>query len=210
MAAATSADLRPAVTAEYQELAELLSGLPSPSWDRPSLCAGWRVREVIAHLTMPARYGTPRFLAELARSRGDFSSMADRCARRDAAAPADDLVAALRDARLHAWKPPGGGYEGALIHAVIHGLDVTTPLDLGRRVPEDRIQIVLAGLITPKSLQHFGPQLGGVQLRADDRDWWFGTGVPVSGAAQDLALVLAGRRLPAGRLHGEPAARFTD
>ncbi|WP_211589856.1 DUF6596 domain-containing protein [Microbispora sp. H11081] len=34
-------------------------------------------------------------------------------------------------------------------------------------------------------------------------------GVPLSGAAQDLVLVLCGRLLPEGRLRGEPAARFT-
>ena len=25
-------------------------------WDAPSLCEGWRTREVVAHMTMPARY----------------------------------------------------------------------------------------------------------------------------------------------------------
>jgi uncharacterized protein (TIGR03083 family) len=209
MAAATDADTRPAVAAECQELAELLAGLPPPSWDKSSLCAGWRVREVVAHLTMPTRYTTPQFFAELARARGNFSRMADRSARRDGAAQPDELVAALRDPRLHAWKPPGGGYEGALIHAVIHGLDVTTGLEPARRVPEDRLQIVLAGVTKPKSLKYFGVELSGVQLRADDSDWSHGSGVPLTGAAQDLALVLCGRRLPAGLLRGEPAAMFT-
>jgi uncharacterized protein (TIGR03083 family) len=209
MTGGTSADISPAVTAECQELADLLSGLPPQSWDASSLCAGWRVREVIAHLTMPVRYSTPQFFLHLARARGNFSRMADRAARRDAAGPPAGLIAALRDARLHAWKPPGGGPEGALTHAVIHGLDVTTPLELGRRIPDDRMRIVLTGLTTPKSLRYFGAELSGIQLRADDSDWSHGSGVPLSGAAQDLALVLCGRRLPAGRLHGEPAAGFT-
>jgi uncharacterized protein (TIGR03083 family) len=210
MTPATDTDARQAATAECLDLAELLSAMPPPSWDAASLCAGWRVREVIAHLTMPARYTTAQFIAELARARGNFGRMADRCARRDAALPADDLVAGLRDPRLHAWKPPGGGYQGALIHAVIHGLDVTTPLGLERRVPADRMRQVLAGVTTGKSLRYFGTDLTGIELRASDISWSAGSGTPLTGCAQDLALAACGRKLAAGRLHGEPGIRFTS
>jgi len=49
------------------------------------------VREVVAHITMPFRYGRGKFVLELAKSRGRFSELAARAARRDAAAmtPAD-------------------------------------------------------------------------------------------------------------------------
>jgi len=36
-------------------------------WDTPSLCAGWRVREVVAHMTMAARYPEDELMAELRR-----------------------------------------------------------------------------------------------------------------------------------------------
>jgi uncharacterized protein (TIGR03083 family) len=209
MAPATDTDVQELVAAECRALADLLSGLAPEAWDAPSLCAGWRVREVVAHLTMPARYTTARFIAELARARGSFHRMADRSARRDGALPADELIAALRGARLQAWKPPGGGHEGALVHAVIHGLDVTTPLGLERRVPQDRLRIVLNGLSAPRSLRYFGVDLSGVELRADDIGWSLGSGTPLAGDAQDLALLLSGRRLPAGRLRGQPGDQFT-
>ena len=48
--------LQPAVAAEFTRLADLLDAVSDARWDTPSLCAGWRVREVIAHLTMAARY----------------------------------------------------------------------------------------------------------------------------------------------------------
>jgi uncharacterized protein (TIGR03083 family) len=76
------ADLRESITAQRREVAEMLSGLPSQSWDAPTLCAGWRVREVVAHMTMPFRYSTRQFLAELGKARGNFNRMADRSARR--------------------------------------------------------------------------------------------------------------------------------
>jgi uncharacterized protein (TIGR03083 family) len=196
-------DIRDMITAERTELAEMLAGLPAPRWDEPTLCAGWRVREVVAHITMPFRYSRSRFVLELAKSRGKFNDMADRCARRDAAAMSPgELAEALRSNANHPWKPPGGGYEGALTHDVIHGLDSTEALGLGRLVPEDRLGVVLPNLVTPKALGFFGVDLSGVELRAADTGWTFGSGRPVTGSAQDLALFLCGRKLPPGRLEG--------
>src|ERR1700716_3457486 len=131
--------IRDMIAAQRAELAEVLTGLPGPSWDRSTLCAGWRVREVVAHVTMPFRFSGRRFALELAKSRGRFNEMADRVARRDAAAmsPAD-LAGALRSNTGHPWKPPGGGFTGALAHDLIHGLDITVPLGLDRPGPGGR------------------------------------------------------------------------
>ena len=135
--------------------------------------------------------------------------MADRLARRDAAELSrEERTASLRDNADHPWRPPGGGPEGALSHDVIHGLDITTALKLARRVPLDRLEVILTAL-KPKQVKYFGADLTGIALRADDLDWSYGTGTPLTGAAQDLLLVLGNRRLPAGRLRGEPSARFT-
>src|SRR5579872_4787538 len=58
-------DLRPVVAASYDALADVLEAIGEDDWDTPSLCEGWRVREVVAHLTMPARYDEAAFMAEL-------------------------------------------------------------------------------------------------------------------------------------------------
>ena len=196
-------DIRDMIAAERTELAKLLAGLPASRWDEPTLCADWRVREVVAHITMPFRYGRGRFALELAKSRGKFNEMADRCARRDAGVVSPgELAEALRSNANHPWQPPGGGYQGALTHDVIHGLDITEALGLGRLVPEDRLGVVLPNLVTPKALGFFGVDLSGVELRAADTGWTFGSGRPVTGTAQDLALFLCGRKLPSGRFEG--------
>lgn len=202
--------MRAAIAAERRELAAVLGGLPAATWDAPSLCDGWRVREVVAHMTMPFRYSVPRFIWEMLRDRGRFDRMADRCARRDAVRPAAELAAALRDNATHPWKPPRGGFQGALSHDVIHGLDITVALGLDRDVPRDRLDIVLQGAAVGRHRDFFGVDLDGVELRAEDVDWSHGSGTPLYGTAQDLLLVLCGRRLPAGRLRGEPAERFSS
>ena len=136
--------------------------------------------------------------------------MLDRRARNDTGVvPYGELAALLRDNAEHPWKPPGGGYEGALTHDVVHGLDFTVPLGIDRQVPEAPLRAVLKGLARPKGLKRFGVDLDGVALRADDMEWSFGSGAPMTGAAQDMVMVLTGRLLPPGRLRGEPAARYT-
>jgi uncharacterized protein (TIGR03083 family) len=198
------------IAAERQALATMLAGLTPEQWDAPTLCAGWRVREVTAHITMPFRYSTDEYLRELQASGGDFSQMSDRCARRDAARPATELVAALAGNVHHPWQPPGGGFEGALSHDVIHGLDITVPLATGRRVPEPHLLTVLGFLVGRGGGEVFGTDLAGVKLRADDLDWSYGSGEPVTGLGQHLLLAMAGRKLPAGLLHGSQAARFSQ
>jgi uncharacterized protein (TIGR03083 family) len=197
--------LREAIAAERRELAEVLAGLPAQAWNEPSLCAGWRVREVVAHMTMPFRYSMERFGDEMASSGGDFTAMSDRVAKRDAAAmsPAE-LTAALHDNAQHPWQPPGGEPEAPLTHDVIHGLDFTVPLGVGRRVPDDRLHMVLDAVTSPVALGHFGVDLTGVRLVADDLDWSFGVGEQLIGKGQDLLLLIAGRRLPDTSLRGTP------
>ena len=149
-------------------------------------------------------------MVELARSRGKFNEMADRVALRDAArmSPAE-LAGAVRSNTGHRWRPPGGGFEGALAHDVIHGLDITVPLGLAFPVPEERLRRVLPVSAADKTVTFFGADLAGIEFRARDMDWTLGAGTPLTGAAVDLLLAMCGRKLPAGRLEGEPSARFS-
>ncbi|MFB7171542.1 maleylpyruvate isomerase family mycothiol-dependent enzyme [Streptomyces sp. NPDC056254] len=196
------AAVRAMIAAERQELADLLDGLRDDQWDEPSLCAGWRVREVAAHMSTGFRLSLPATLGELAKARGNLHRMTDRVARRDAAAHSTaQLSAFLRDGAHHPWTPPVGGFAAALGHDVVHGLDITTALGFDRRVPEDRLRVLLAG-IRPSGLRFFGVDLDGVRLCADDMDWSYGAGSAVRGAGQDLLLLAFGRRLPPGRLRG--------
>jgi len=205
----TETDLAAAIADEYVALADLLEASDPAVWDAPSLCEGWRTREVVAHMTMPARYSGPEFMAELEAAGGDFTALSDTIAARDGALPADALLSGLRSEVLHGWRPPGGGLEGALTHCVIHGLDITEAVPLERRVPGPRIARVLAIVAGPGSPNLFGVDLSDVELRADDLDWSSGSGALVSGPAQALALVACGRRLPLGRLVDDETGRFT-
>ena len=202
-------DVRAAIAAERRGQVDLLGSLTEQQWDTPSLCAGRRVREVIAHTTMPFRYSTSRIVLEMAKARGDFHRMADRAARRDAEQMSSaQLLACLRDNVEHPWSPPGGGPLGALSHDVVHGLDVSTALGRDYVASPQRVAMVL-GSLQHEQLRYFDVDLDGVQLRATDVEWSYGAGEPVHARAADLLLVVCGRRVPAGRLDGAAAGRFT-
>ena len=123
------------VAAGYGALADLLESAGPAVWDAPSLCEGWRTREVVAHMTMPARYDGPAFMAELEASGGDFTVLSNRVAAHDGALPVAALLADLRSPVLHAWQPPGGTEEDALVHCVVHTLDIVEGVPLDHRLP---------------------------------------------------------------------------
>lgn len=186
------------VATELAELADLLEALPSSAWDASSLCPGWRVREVVAHLTLPMHASAPVVVLGLLRAGFRWNVLADRRARLDARKTPEQLLAALRAPRMQAWTPPGGGPTGALVHAVVHGLDITEALNLNRHPPAERMRLALEGLTAQRSLSHFGVSLDGLQLRAEDLDWSYGQGRVITAPATDLALILSGRQ-PANR-----------
>jgi uncharacterized protein (TIGR03083 family) len=202
--------LTQSIAEEYNALADLLESAGPPAWDAPSLCEGWRTREVVAHVTMPVRYSGPAFMAELDAAGGDFTRLSNTVAARDGALPTERLLADLRSESLHRWQPPGGGEEGALTHCVVHCLDVIEAVPLSRRMADERVRRVLSLVASPTAPNLFGTDLSGVELRADDLEWSYGSGALVVGPAQALALVVSGRLLPPGRLQGETAARFTQ
>ncbi|MDP1818787.1 MAG: maleylpyruvate isomerase family mycothiol-dependent enzyme [Acidimicrobiales bacterium] len=191
----TDDELQPLVAAELDGLAALLESLPEAAWDTASMCTGWRVREVIAHLTMAARYSTEEFEAMLRDAAFDFTAVSDRVAARDATLPRTTLLANLRSGTMRRWAPPGGGFAGALNHVVVHGLDVTAPLRAERVTPDQTMRIILDGLTAPGVHQRFGTSADGLALTATDIAWSFGSGTPVRAPAQDLVLALCGRRV---------------
>jgi uncharacterized protein (TIGR03083 family) len=199
MQAMTDDELQAAVADACLALADLLEAEPDNAWDTPSLCEGWRVREVVAHMTMPVRYTPEQFMAELQACGGDFTALSNQIATRDAELPVATLVSDLRDDGLHHWTPPGGGWNSALIHSVIHGLDITVPLGVKRVAPDDTMRALLDVLTVGGAHERFGYQIDGA-LNATDIDWSYGAGTPITGASEDLALMLCGRTLPEGRI----------
>lgn len=182
-------DIQSRVGPQLTRLADTLGGVPDVA-DAPSLCEGWTVRHVLAHMTMAARYDDREFMAELEAAGYDFDRLSETVARRDGLMPFERLLDDLRSDTMAQWAPPGGGPSGALSHAVVHGLDITSALDMERTSDDDACRLVLDALA---GAGPFGVDSTGRLLRATDLDWRHGTGEPVDASAADLILALAGR-----------------
>src|SRR5690625_577199 len=179
--------------AERTRLVDMLGGLEAEQWDADSLCDGWRVREVVVHMTMPFRLSAPRLLTGIVRARLNFARFADRDARKVASECSDtDSLSLLRANIDNPWTPPGAGEAGALSHDVIHGLDITIPLGLPGP-PVSRVALVLAST-GPRNLAYFGVDLEGTRLVATDADVSIGDGVEHHLSAVEMLLVVTARR----------------
>jgi uncharacterized protein (TIGR03083 family) len=190
-------DLQTWVAPTFEGLADMLGSAPAETWDAPTLCEKWQVRNVVAHVAMPVRLTPELFGAEMAAAGGDFGVLSDTVALRDGALPIADQLDALRSPQLHAWQPPGGGAAGALTHAVVHSLDVTVALDRPAVAPTEAVLAVLDQLTAAEGAW-FGVDLTGVRLEAADTDWSWGSGNVVRADSGQLVALLSGRTLPDG------------
>jgi uncharacterized protein (TIGR03083 family) len=188
-------EIQPLVAEAFQALADAVENLPPDQADTPSLCQGWTVRNVLAHMTMAARYSPDEFTAQLRSVGFDFTRLSNRIAEQDGVLPFDVLVKDLRSDAMANWAPPEGGFTGALTHVVIHGLDITVPLGLRRTCSDEAMRLVLNDLTAGGVHRHFGTEIDGLHLHATDLNWSYGSGRTVEAPTQDIALMLCGRRI---------------
>ncbi|AXB41776.1 maleylpyruvate isomerase family mycothiol-dependent enzyme [Amycolatopsis albispora] len=182
------------VRAERLGLADFLEGLTEDEWRVPSLCEGWTVRDVAAHMTLSTRMSLRLTIKGVLRSRGSVHRMFDVLARDRAArfTPAE-LVAQLRETADSRHLTLGASPFDPLVDVLIHGQDVARPLGRPRPMPLDAAEAALEFVWNAK---FYGARkrLRGQRLVATDRDWTGGEGAEeVRGTVSDLLLLATGR-----------------
>jgi uncharacterized protein (TIGR03083 family) len=172
-------------------LADMLDGLEPEQWNTPTLCEGWTVRHVAAHITHSAS-GKPRLMFELLRSGFRFNAMIYRVAVQDKRSPAE-LTAALRAMRGSRKRPPGTAELDPLMDVLVHTQDIAVPLGIDRPMPVDAAVAAAERVWTMgfpfKAQRHFQ----GVQLAATDADFEVGEGRRVEAPIRDILMTLVGR-----------------
>ena len=191
------------IAAERTGLADELSDLTAEQWATPSLCAGWTVRDAVAHLLMPFHLSLPALLWKMARNGFDFNKVSDKVAKSDMR-PVTELLDDLRGNAGHRFSPPGFGPEAPLTDVVVHGQDIRLPLRLPHRIPDDHARVVLDLLVTPKAAKAFVKKglLTGLRLEVDGLGWSYGSGHVVAGRAEAMIMTLAGRTVLLDELSG--------
>lgn len=185
-------------------LADFFDSLDEDQLDSRSLCDAWTVRQVLAHLAMPLAVGIRRLLVEMARHRGSVDRASEviavELARRDVA-ELTELLRAKADRRVPA---PGVGPMGQMADGCIHLRDCARPLGLIDDVPLSDWRMVLDFLPTRKASLGLVAKgrLDGLQVRATDQDWSFGSGSEVRGPSEAVAMSLTGRNAALSDLTG--------
>lgn len=208
---ATTDEYRKLAAAEATDMADFVESLEPAQLDAPSLCEGWRVRDVLAHLYGGATFSLASHLTAVARH--GFS--VPRASKANAIAIADryeafDMAVAVR--RFAAEYAAGGANRGIvrlikprdlLVDQLVHHQDIRRPLGLPRAIPLDRLTAALdaapavAGFVKAKG------RAKGLLFVATDLDWHAGSGPLVRGPGEAILLALTGRPALLNELTGD-------
>jgi len=191
-----------ATAQERRRIADLIDDLDEAQLATPSLCAGWDVKTVAAHLVSFLVEGTLR-VTWLGARRGSPDRAIDELARRRAQRPAAEIAASLRDLADHRyWRPPPQA-PGLLAEVLAHSGDIRIPLGLPFEPDPQPTAIALDFLAgpVPIGLVPLG-RLRGIRLQATDIDRTWGKGQEIRGRSAELLMAAAGRNAVLDALDG--------
>jgi uncharacterized protein (TIGR03083 family) len=181
------------VANERREIASLLDGLDDEQLATPSLCAGWDVKTVGAHIVSTVMDGTPAFLRVAVR-RGSMARAIDEMARHRAQQPAAEIVASLRACADRPISPPLFGPLDPLADVLVHGADIRLPLGLPFEPDPQSAALAMEFLTGPWPFG-FVPlgRLRGIRLHGSDIERTWGSGAEGRGPVSALMLAISGR-----------------
>jgi uncharacterized protein (TIGR03083 family) len=196
------ADPWPLIHAEREALADDLATVTDEQWATPSLCAGWSVRDVLAHMTATAKMTPPAFFVAMAGAGFRFNTMTARGVARETAGTLAEGLAEFRRYTQATSHPPGPT-ETWLSETVVHSTDIRRPLGMTRDYP-DQVLVQTADFVKVTNLLLGAKKrIDGLSLRATDADWATGSGPEVSGPLLSLIMAMTGRQAALDDLTGE-------
>ncbi|PXX60936.1 uncharacterized protein (TIGR03083 family) [Nocardia tenerifensis] len=196
-----------AVAAERAIMAELLADRTEAEWDRQSLCADWRVRDVVAHVVVCTRANLGWILVNLVRARGSVHrALRDTAIRHADRTGTRQLHAELRASVPSRFFPMGTVPTDRLLDMLVHVQDIAIPLGAVREMPSLPARASLERVWATADRFGIAERLSGYRLVATDIEWSAGDGLLVEGTAGALLMLATGRTAAASQLSGPGAA----
>jgi uncharacterized protein (TIGR03083 family) len=174
-------------------VADLLESLPAQDWDAPSLCAGWRIRDVAGHLALVPVLSTWGLVSAAPRAGFNPHRINTQLAIRQGLRDRQEILAVLR---AHAGDRRNAKVldsRDSLFDVIVHSQDIAVPVGRGFAVPTGYTSRGLQRVWEMGWPFHARRRLAHLTLRATDAEWTVGAGPEVVGTALDLLLLLTGR-----------------
>jgi uncharacterized protein (TIGR03083 family) len=204
-----SSAIWPTIHSEREALAKDLESLTDAQWTTGSLCDGWTVRDVLAHMTATAKLNAPAFFGRMITSGFSLTKVQEKdIAVERGTTPAETLE--RFEAEMSSTKHPPGPLDTWLGETIVHSQDIRRPLGIQYEYPTDAV--VRAADFYKGSNLIIGAKkrIAGLQLRATDTGWSHGSGPEVSGPILSLVMAMTGRKQVLGDLSGDGAATLSS
>ena len=208
-AAPATTDHRRLHDEENIDFSAYLHSLDDADWERPSLCEGWRVRDVVGHIL----YGNEMHLATLPFRLARYGFSSDRSGKAYSIARAEgrspsELVQAFDE--RDPWAGTGRVFPPRLVllDRLVHHQDIRRALGHPRVVPEERVAAALDATPTLGSVFGAKRRTKGLRFEATDLDWTWGDGPEVAGPGEALVMTMLGRARPLPELSGPGVEQF--
>ncbi|HEX9832443.1 MAG TPA: maleylpyruvate isomerase family mycothiol-dependent enzyme [Mycobacterium sp.] len=191
-----------AVAAQRREIADVMDGLDEKQLATPSLCSGWDIKTVAAHVVSVFADSFWVFMTTAARH-ASMARAIDVLARQRASSSVTEIADTLRRRADHPLSPPLFGPLDPLADILVHTGDIYIPLDLPFHPDPQHAALALDFLSGPWPFG-FVPagRLRGLSLHATDAGRTWRTGAQIRGTARALMMCVAGRDVLADELDG--------
>lgn len=193
------------VAAERGALADQLAGLAEARWDTPSLCSGWTVRQVLAHMASTPQFTPAGFVGGMVRSGFRFNRLTEHAIEQNLGASPAETLATFRSVQ-HSRKAPPGPKVTWLGETIIHAEDIRRPLGIAHDYPTASVVEVADFYKGSNMMIGAKNRIAGVTLRATDTEWTHGEGPLAEGPILSLLMMMTGRAVAIEDLSGEGVA----
>jgi len=166
---------------QRRRLVDLLEDLSDAEWQHPSLCAGWSVRQVAAHVALQntSWSALPRAVVEVIRT-GGMNSAIHAVACTHAQQPTERIVEEIRE-RIGVWRAlPTVSYRESAIDYLVHLQDIAIPLGREVAMPGDVAAVAAERVWRSPRMFHARRRFTGYRLVATDVEWSAGCGQEVT------------------------------
>jgi uncharacterized protein (TIGR03083 family) len=192
------------IHAERSALAETLNGLDDAQWQHDSLCTGWTVKDVAAHVISTPAIGWREIGSMGLRNLGrGYNQIIFHEVKRMGQRPVEDILADYETYAGSTHHVPTTTSIEPLVDALVHHQDIVRPLGIRHRMAPDAAAVAADRVRKLSFLMGSTRLVRSVRMVATDADWVRGRGPTIEGPMQELLMLCSGRAADAALISGD-------